>query len=330
MESFDANQRWALLSEQWNKIEESGKKHTQVDDMKKARKDNRKEPMPRPAVFTPKTKKGTRGEKKRKDIGLANEDAGASTPGTFAGAANIAGKAIVPSDQDKVTQAGVPDRLNKKGKIVSRKINENTMVNGITTFSDLNKIKPPAQPEEGSIENDNSVENVCQEQDITSIISSLKTRYPESNIYICVYSPEGYEFSDTDQNIANEIKSSCGSLKDIGGAWIKKGETDSESQEISESYPSSFGQKDNETEETEEENEDEIEDSEKTESDDEDNEIKDDDKENTNVEKNEKEYVTSDCISLTPEQWSNFLVKADSTESEEIQANDIDLTNKEK
>ena len=40
----------------------------------------------------------------------------------------------------------------------------------------------------------------------------------------------------------------------------------------------------------------------------------DDSKEPKEKGESEKEYVTSDCISLSPEQWSNFIVKADSPE----------------
>jgi hypothetical protein len=317
MEAYDANQLWAQLSEKWRKLEESQKKdkHRQIDDMKKARKDNRKEPMPRPAVFTPKNKKGTRGEKKRNDIGMANEDAGAgATPGTFAGAGNIAGKAVVPADQDKVTQAGVPDRLNRKGKIASRNLKENTI-------ADLSTPIEPTEPE--------VTDEVTQEgPDIASIVATLKTRYPEAQIYIAVYSPEGYQFSDTDQSIATEIKKSGVAGKDIGGAWEKVGgkdeaetEEQEEQNELNESYPNFFGKKDTE------DSEDETEEPEETEDDEETNEPKDtfgnkeeksedsdDSKEPKEKGESEKEYVTSDCISLSPEQWSNFIVKADSPE----------------
>ena len=312
MEAYDANQQWALLSEKWRKLEESQKKdnHRQIDDMKKARKDNRKEPMPRPAVFTPKTKKGTRAEKKRNDIGMANEDAGA-TPGTFAGAGNIAGKAVVAADQDKVTQAGVPDRLNRKGKITSRSLKENTIADLATP-----KLPAPTEPEVTE-----------EEPDISSIVATLKTRYPQAQIYLAVYSPEGYQFSDTDQAIASEIKKSGVAGKDIGGAWEKVGgkdESDTEEQaeqnELKESYPSFFGKKDTEGSEEETEEPDE------TEGDDESEEPKDtfgnkeeksedsSDSKEPKEEESEKEYVTSDCISLSPEQWSNFIVKADSPE----------------
>ena len=323
MEAYDANQQWALLSEKWRKLEESQKKdnHRQIDDMKKARKDNRKEPMPRPAVFTPKTKKGTRAEKKRNDIGMANEDAGA-TPGTFAGAGNIAGKAVVPADQDKVTQAGVPDRLNRKGKISSRNLKENTIADLATP-----KLPAPIEPTEPEV-----TDEVTQEEpDIASIVATLKTRYPEAQIYLAVYSPEGYQFSDTDQAIATEIKKSGVAGKDIGGAWEKVGGKDEsetkdqeDQNELRESYPSFFGKKDTEGSEEEIEEPEETEGDEETEetnepkdtfgNKEEKSEDSDDSKEPKEKGESEKEYVTSDCISLSPEQWSNFIVKADSPE----------------
>jgi hypothetical protein len=156
---------------------------------------------------------------------------------------------------------------------------------------------------------------------VSDIIAGLQARYPGAIIEISVTAPDGHRFSDTDIACATEVANASEAPEELGGAWAKvdgeeeeeeeeEGEEDSDegTKPLKEAYPPSFGKKDDAGEE-DSGNEEETE---------EDDEEETEDKPAFGGEKEEGEEIEScagisqDCITLSPEGWSAFLVQVDS------------------
>jgi hypothetical protein len=165
--------------------------------------------------------------------------------------------------------------------------------------------------DEGEIEPETNVESPA----VSDIIASLQARYPGAVIEITVTAPEGHCFTDADVATATEVANATEEPEELGGAWEKSGGEGEEGEEeemedadtkpLAESYPPSFGKSEEgeEEEDTEEENNEGAEETEGNEG-----------------EEGEVETasgITKDSISLSPECWSSFLVKADSQSTEE-------------
>jgi hypothetical protein len=161
---------------------------------------------------------------------------------------------------------------------------------------------------------------------VADIIASLQSRYPGAIIEISVTAPDGHRFSDTDIACATEVANASEAPEELGGAWAKvegegeegeEEESDEGTKPLKEAYPPSFGKKDDSAEgETEEEGgEDEGEEEEAPEK----PSFGGEKEEGGEDEGGEEEGeiggcagITQDCITLSPEGWSDFIAQVDS------------------
>lgn len=161
---------------------------------------------------------------------------------------------------------------------------------------------------------------------VADIIASLQSRYPGAIIEISVTAPDGHRFSDTDIACATEVANASEVPEELGGAWAKvdgegeegeEEESDEGTKPLKEAYPPSFGKKDDSAEEeTEEPAEEGGEEEEKDEAPE--KPSFGGEKEDGGEEEGEEGEIggcagiTQDCITLSPEGWSDFIAQVDS------------------